>query len=366
MLKFLQKPLYQIIIFVILLGGMVAWYFFKSAKEKELIQGMTTGQGSSEDYKPTHFRRNNKPYLLGSRMPLESTKPREMQQTEQPVAEFEPITHLFLKEPDEANGQQLEVTQTSLRPAKLSLFDCAIEEKELLCHNYAPYGRLIPCETVITIDSSQMDTPIIGLVTEAVYHNKELIIPAGAEVHGKASPNRMRERIDAVGNWVIVWRDGSNFNGAEMVIQGIALDMSKSFIDGKWSISDGSAGLKGYLIKSDSWVEVKQYAAAFLSEFSKGLQETRAVGTILGDVTRAPIASVKNGLLSGSSTVLERFTEQILNEIKEHGYYVRVPAGSQFYLYVTQTLDLKAAQRGNLSLKDIWLKEEKGEHECAK
>jgi hypothetical protein len=27
---------------------------------------------------------------------------------------------------------------------------------------YAPYGRMIPCETVITIDSAKIETPIIG------------------------------------------------------------------------------------------------------------------------------------------------------------------------------------------------------------
>lgn len=355
MLKFLQKPLCQIIIFVALLVGMVTWYFLKNAEEKKLIQEMTTAQKTSENYKPVQFKRNNKPYLLGNETPLKSIE------VQRPTAMFETASIPILKESDEA--KQFAMMQTPTKHTKLSLFDSAVEEKESLCHNYAPYGRLIPCETVITVDSSQMDTPIIGLVTEPVYHNGQLIIPAGAEVHGKASPNRVRERIDAAGDWVIVWRDYSDFNGAEMVVQGIALDMSKNFIEGKWAMNDGSAGLKGYLIKSDNWAEVKQYAATFLSKFSKGLQETQSIRTIFGSVVKLPIDSARNGLLEGSSVVLDRFAEQILNEIKEHGYYVRVPAGSQFYLYVTQTLDLKAAQKGNIALKDIWSKKERGDHE---
>jgi len=39
-----------------------------------------------------------------------------------------------------------------------------------LSKTYAPYGRLIPCETVVTIESSRLDTPVIGLVTEDVWH----------------------------------------------------------------------------------------------------------------------------------------------------------------------------------------------------
>jgi hypothetical protein len=60
----------------------------------------------------------------------------------------------------------------------------------------APYGRLIKCKLVITVDSSSVDTPIIGLVTEDVYNSYgDLIIPAGSEVHGTAQTDRVRERI---------------------------------------------------------------------------------------------------------------------------------------------------------------------------
>ena len=36
---------------------------------------------------------------------------------------------------------------------------------------FAPFGRLIPCELVITVDSSAIQTPIVGLVTEDVFHH---------------------------------------------------------------------------------------------------------------------------------------------------------------------------------------------------
>src|SRR5205814_5569580 len=79
-----------------------------------------------------------------------------------------------------------------------------IAESKKLSSTYAPYGRLIPCETVITVDSASIQTPIIGLVTEDIYHARKLVIPAGTEVHGTAQSDRHRERIGSGNNWTLV------------------------------------------------------------------------------------------------------------------------------------------------------------------
>lgn len=85
----------------------------------------------------------------------------------------------------------------------ISLFtSSATSDATELSKTYAPYGRMIPCETVVTIESSRLDTPVIGLVTEDVWHDGRLIIPAGAEVHGRASLDRSRERIAVAGRRV--------------------------------------------------------------------------------------------------------------------------------------------------------------------
>ena len=67
---------------------------------------------------------------------------------------------------------------------------------------------MIPCETVITVDSASMQTPIVGLVTENIYHAGKLVIPAGTEVHGTAATARHRERISS-GKYTILL--GSKF-----------------------------------------------------------------------------------------------------------------------------------------------------------
>ena len=133
-------------------------------------------------------------------------------------------------------------------------------EQKSLSKNYAPYGRLIPCELIVTVDSSSIQTPIIGMVTEDVYHDGRLIIPAGTEVHGKAQTDRTRERIASGNNWTLVWPGGE-----ELRLSGIALDREADPSGDGWAITDGSAGLRGRVLKSDDMSEIKLFAATFLS-----------------------------------------------------------------------------------------------------
>jgi hypothetical protein len=218
---------------------------------------------------------------------------------------------------------------------------------------YAPYGRLIPCETVITIDSAKIETPIIGFVTEDVWHDGKLIIPAGAEVHGRAQVDPSRERIASEDNWVLVWRTTDRMNGAELPLHGIALDMERNETTGTWQLTDGSAGLKGDILKTDNWAEIKLFAATFLSAATTGLENTQnSTNALTGQTTQTPLDTPKNAALEGASAVLNQYAQQILDSIKRDGFYVRVPAGKQFYLYVNQTIDLDNAKRGQ-SLVDL-------------
>jgi len=57
--------------------------------------------------------------------------------------------------------------------------------------------------------------------------------------------------------------------------------------------------------------------------------------------------------LQASSAVISEYARQIADAIKRDGFYVRVPAGKQFYLYVTQTIDQENARRGQSQIKDL-------------
>ncbi len=229
-----------------------------------------------------------------------------------------------------------------------------------LSKRYAPFGRLIPCETIITIESSKLDTPVIGLVTEDVWHDGRLIIPAGTEVHGRAALDRSRERVAANGRWVIVWRDGSPLNGTELVVNGLALDRERDDVSGEFGLRDGSAGLRGDLLKTDNLQEIKLFASTFLAGVASGFQELREQGGAFGGTAQVPVASGRNAALQGSADVLNAYARQIQETISRDGFYVRVPAGKQFYLYVTETLDQSKGTRGNVSHAELWRKPHEG------
>jgi hypothetical protein len=243
--------------------------------------------------------------------------------------------------PDTASQPEVD-KQSNHAPPKpevlpISLFaETPQAEQKQLSKNYAPYGRLIPCELIVTVDSSGIQTPIIGLVTEDIYFGGRLIIPAGTEVHGKAQTDRSRERIASSGNWTLVWQTGE-----ELKLSGIALDREADPSGDGWAITDGSAGLRGQVLKSDDMAEIKLFAATFLSGAAAAFTQTQP--TILGNQI-AP--TLENAPLTGAQGVLQAYAQQILNTIQRDGFYVRVPAGKQFYLYVTQTIDESDAAIG--------------------
>jgi hypothetical protein len=246
--------------------------------------------------------------------------------------------------PDPANEEErprggMSLTKAPPKPEELpiSLFsEPSHPQQKRLGKNYAPYGRLIPCELIVTVDSSRIQTPIIGLITEDIYHNGRLIIPAGTQVHGKAQADRSRERIASGNNWTLVWQDGRELN-----LSGIALDREADPDGDGWAITDGSAGLRGRVIKSDSMAEIKLFAATFLSGAAGAFTQTQP--TVYGNEITP---TLQNAPLTGAQSVLQAYSQQIYDSIQRDGYYVRVPAGKQFYLYITQTIDESDATIG--------------------
>jgi hypothetical protein len=227
----------------------------------------------------------------------------------------------------------------------ISLFGdstAGVSQPKKLSAVFAPFGRLIPCETVIAVDSASIQTPIVGLVTENVYYGGKLVIPAGTEIHGTAQTDHQRERIASGNTWTFIWQ-----NGMEMQIKAIALD--REFDDetnqSGWAITDGSAGLRGEIIKSDNYADIKLFAATFLSGAASALTEKQQ--TIFGPINSP---TLNNAPFAGAQAVLQTYAQQILDSIQKDGFYVRVPSGKQFYLYVLQTIDAADASLGGSAI----------------
>ena len=69
-------------------------------------------------------------------------------------------------------------------------------------------------------------------------------------------------------------------------MSGIALDREKDHSGDGWGITDGRAGLRGQLLKTDDLAEIKLFAATFLSGAASALTEKDS--TIFG--TQRPLS----------------------------------------------------------------------------
>jgi hypothetical protein len=194
---------------------------------------------------------------------------------------------------------------------------------------FIPFGTLLKCKLVNTVDTANLETPVIALLLEDVWQNGKKVIPANTLVHGTARAGRMRDRVTATGAWRFVWQDGR-----ELVFNGVALDREYEHeIDG-YGITDGSGGIKGRVLATDDLQELKMLASAALSGFARGTQDRQqnALGTSI-------TGSVSNGVREGVGEVFDLYAKRTLKDIEDNGYFVRVAAGKEFYVYVLGAVD---------------------------
>ena len=212
---------------------------------------------------------------------------------------------------------------------------------------FMPYGTLLKCKLVNTVDSANLETPVIAVLLEDVWQNGHRVVPANTLVHGTARAGRIRDRVNASGTWRFVWQDGR-----ELAFTGVALDREYDHgIDG-YGITDGSGGLKGRVLATDDLQELKMLASAALSGFARGTQDrsNTALGTTI-------TGSLSNGMREGAGEVFELYAERTLRDIEKNGYFVRVAAGKEFYVYVLETVNPDKAKVAGVRLASVELKE---------
>ena len=206
---------------------------------------------------------------------------------------------------------------------------------------FVPFGTLLKCKLVNTVDSANLETPVIALLLEDVWQNGKKVVPANTLVHGTAKAGRMRDRVTASGTWRFVWQDGR-----ELAFNGVALDREyDQDIDG-YGITDGSGGIKGRILATDNLQELKVLASAALSGFARGTQDRSqtALGTTL-------TGSVSNGAREGVGEVFDLYAKRTLKDIEDNGYFVRVAAGKEFYVYVLEPVDPHKASVAGFKLR---------------
>ncbi len=252
-------------------------------------------------------------------------------------------------------------------PGRIAKPDPPREAAPALAEGFAPFGRLVKCELVDTVDSvTARSEPIVGIVTQDLDWNGEVIIPAGTEVFSYAKPEAVIDaagvgRLVDDGEWTLVLPgrpDGAN--GRELILQARARDRREpaGSYRGRarsWGLDDGADGLIGYTLSTLDNKEIKLFAAAAISGMTQGLapilerqEPASGVSGALGATQVAP--TVGNALVgslgTGAAEVANQVASRIREEISKRGVYVRVPAGKEFYLFVEQTIDPRAAGVG--------------------
>jgi hypothetical protein len=214
--------------------------------------------------------------------------------------------------------------------------------------DYAAYGRFLRCKLLITVDSNHIQTPIVGTLLEDIYSpERTLLIPAGAEVHGMAQNDSAEDRIASQSQWVIVWHTPDN-EEVELPLTGIALDHAPSPTGTGWGLTDGSAGLRGQEIRSDNLAEIKMLLAQFGAGFAQSFAQSglQSVVTPSGTVLTSQNNGFQQAAAQGAQNAASLYAQQVADTVKREGIFIRVPAGTDFYVYVTQTIDASQARVG--------------------
>ena len=231
--------------------------------------------------------------------------------------------------------------------------------KEFVSERYAPYGRLISCKMVNTVESGDTDTPLVAFVSEDLWWinskgEKRLIIPAGTEVHGTIQGAKpLRNRLTTGNNFILVWQATSDMVGFELQLKGIALEKSNHpDTKGKAAISDMAAGIPGQVVSNENLAKFLMYTLAFAQGMSQGYQTTELYSNAGGMISTQE-GTTKNALARGTETLAQIMLQDVSKQISKESYFIRVAAGTEFYLFVQQVINLDEAKIANTLLNKL-------------
>jgi len=209
----------------------------------------------------------------------------------------------------------------------------------------APYGRLLRCELANTISTASSQTPIIALVTEALWWDGVEIIPAGVEVHGTVS-GMTGGRIGTGSSWKVVYPFRDDRSAFQLDLTGIALDCNRT--ETQWGKSDGSFGIRGRLISNADQAQMAAVFAKFISGVGSGMVSTRN-DYIGGSTTTTTGGKWKDSIGSGLKEAFQQVAKNYLDQAAKEIAYLEAEAGTEFYIYVQQIIDPTKAARGKMT-----------------
>lgn len=260
-----------------------------------------------------------------------------------------------------SDRRSVESSRNSVPTAKILIIDgeSAGAQKEFVSERFAPYGRLIACKMVNTVESGDTDTPLIAVVIEDLWWinakgEKKLIIPAGTEVYGTVNGAKpMRNRLTTGNNFILVWQATSNMVGFELQLKGVALEKSTHPENRMLAaITDMSAGIPGQVMSNENLSKFLVYTLAFGQGLTQGYQ-TNEVYTDSGVTITTQDGTTKNAMARGAETLAQVMLQDVSQMIAKESYYIRVPSGTEFYIFVQQVINLDDAQIADTLLNKL-------------
>ncbi len=318
------------------------------------VERIDSVSGKAEDLPPPVINHGKENYV---RRIIPSTSNTE------PVVK-RPQTPVSVERPRFRNMERSNPEQEKEKPQKIFVLSAAqgnqagsTENETFLSSRYAPYGRLLDCKLVNTLESNVDGTPLIAVVIQDLWWTntqgeRKLIIPAGTEIHGKMG-SCVRNRMMSDGRFVLVWQITSGQVGMELQLNGRVLEKSNQAGDKtKATITDMAAGIPGRVMGNANLNEMLQYTMAFTQGLSAGFQDNKTFDNGSTIVTEND-GSTKNALAKAFETLSSVALENITDRISKESYYIRVPAGTEFYLYIEQVTDIEKAAIADTMLNQL-------------
>jgi hypothetical protein len=195
-----------------------------------------------------------------------------------------------------------------------------------------PPGLLIPCRLFNGIESALPETPLIAWVISDVRVNGRVAVPKGCQIHGTVRADDQRNRVMTGTSWQIV-----GLGGKSMTLSGIGLTREYDAPNDRYGRKDGLAGIEGQVIKPEGQATAKFFAGTAVAAMA-GLSEQRN-RTVFGEDATATFG---NAALEGGSAVANEYSKMKLKDLEKDRPYIRVPAGTEFYVYTQRPVVMKS------------------------
>jgi len=252
--------------------------------------------------------------------PYKPAKPMAIVESEQAISLPEISVHREVEEyvPQPAMVHLYHPVQPKQKQVKI------VKKKQI---QVIPLGTMIPCRLITSINSGT-ESPIIAKVIKTVKHNGRVLIPYGSEIHGSVEKEHRQDRVNTKTHWGIVLP-----SGVAVKLVGVGLNRDYDGQKQRYGSQDGSIGIKGEIIRSHIKRNSKKVFAKGLASLSRFAQKRGR--TVLGEEV---LTTARNGGLEGVATVIDDYAGSLEKEANKNKPFVRVLAGTEFYIYVTDEI----------------------------